>query len=84
MTIAVSAVAILAAGVVLMRCICLGAHLSPDKWGTHRLHYALFATSLACLGAGALGVALGWLPANLLLLFGVAGWVAFDRRMPKL
>lgn len=74
---------LLAAGVVLMRCVCLAAHLNPAKWGRHRIHYALYAASLACLGAGALGVALAWPPARLMLLFGVAGWVLFDRRLPR-
>lgn len=74
---------LLAAVVVLARCVCLGAHLNPSKWGRHRIHFGLYASSLASLGAGALGVALGWPPANLLLLLGAAGWVLFDRRMPR-
>ncbi len=74
---------LLAAGVVLMRCVCLAAHLNPAKWGHKRAHFALYASSLACLGAGALGVALGWQPACFMLLLGAAGIVLFDRRVPR-
>ena len=37
----------------------------------------------AALGAGALGVALHWQPASIMLLIGAAGVILFDRRTPR-
>lgn len=74
---------LLAAGVVLMRCACVASHLTPRKWGARRIQYAAFAGSLAALGAGALGVALHWQPAGIMLLIGAAGVILFDRRTPR-
>ena len=74
---------ILAAAVVLLRCACIAAHLSPRRWHGHRAQFAAYTTSLACMGAGALGVALAWPPAASMLLLGAAGLVLFDRRRPQ-
>lgn len=69
-----------AAAVVLVRCACLAAHLDVKTWGGPRARFAAFAASISMTGAGALGVALAWAPAGMMLLLGLAGLVLFGRR----
>lgn len=80
---AATIVLLLAAGVVLMRCACVASHLTPRKWGGNRWRYAAYAGSLSVLGGGALGVALHWPPAGVMLLVGAAGVILFDRRKSR-
>lgn len=61
--------------------IRIGAHVLQAF--VLRIRYPAYAVSLAALGAGALGVALHWQPAGIMLLIGAAGVILFDRRTPR-
>lgn len=71
-----------AAGVVMMRCLCVAAHLSPARWFDHKFKLLGLSISYAFIGGGAVSFALGWMPGAYMLLFGLAGLILFDRRLP--
>lgn len=71
---------LLAASIVLMRCICVASQLSRKEWGGHPLQFIGLSVSYPLIGGGALGTALGWHHATFILLFGMAGLILFDRR----
>lgn len=73
-------VSLLAAGVVLVRVICVSANLSRRNFKGHSLHFLAIAASYALLAGGAVGTVLHLEIAPRLLLAGVALWVVFDRR----
>lgn len=70
----------LSAGVVMYHIICVSSRLSRKAWAAHPLRFLGLSASYGLVCGGSVGVALHWEPAALLLLFGVAGWVLFDRR----
>lgn len=71
---------LLAAGVVLVRVICVSANLSRRNFNGHPLHFLAISASYALLAGGAAGTVLHWDIGPRLLLAGVALWVVFDRR----
>jgi hypothetical protein len=82
MNIALTLVLMASAGVVMMRCLCLAAHLNPELWLGRK--WQLIGLSMACalLGGGAVGVFLRWGPSSELLVIGLALFFIFDRRKP--
>jgi hypothetical protein len=73
-------VALLSAGAVLVRCICVAGTLNAHEWSGHPFQFAGLAAGYALAGGGAVGMVLGWHHAPDLLLVGVACWVIFERR----
>lgn len=71
---------ILAAVVIMVRCTCIIATLSPRTWLDHRLKFFGLSAAYALMAGGAVGTATGWHAGPALLLIGVAGTVLFDRR----
>ncbi len=71
---------LLAAGAVLVRCVCIAARLNRRDWSGHPLRFVGMAAGYALTGGGAVGTALEWDFASHLLLFGMAGLVVFERR----
>lgn len=74
------AVSMSAAAVVVMRCVCVAAHLSRKSWSGHLLQFVGITLSYALIAGGAIGVALHWHSGSTLLLIGMSGWILFDRR----
>jgi hypothetical protein len=72
---------ILAAGVILVHCMCIVAKLSPRNWFGHRLQFFGLSAAYALIAGGAVGSAFSWHLAPTLLLLGIAGLVLFDRRI---
>lgn len=70
----------LAAGVIMVHCTCLIAKLNHRNWYGHKLQFVGLSAAYALIGGGAVGIALGYPPAIMLLLFGEAARVVFDRR----
>lgn len=73
-------VSLLAAGVVLVRVVCVAAHLSRRNFNGHPLQFLALSASYALLAGGATGTVLHLKIGPLMLLVGVALWVVFDRR----
>ncbi len=71
---------LVSAGVVMMRSTRQIASLSHRKWEGHLLKFTGLSLAHALASGGAVGIALGWHAAPVLLLLGVAGWALFDRR----
>jgi len=82
MSIALLVLSIAAAVVVLWRSTCVAAHLSRKEWGGHLLEFVGITGSYALICGGAVGIPIGYAPAPLMILVGVAGWILFDRRNP--
>lgn len=90
MSLLTSCAAILLAGIILVRCICV-LHQTTVKAHRHPLLFLGFAYSYVVLGAGGIigAVALGLDRHDLaelalwLLLAGSCGLIAFDRRAAK-
>ncbi len=72
---------IVAAGIILMRCTCIVAKLSPRNWYGHRLQFLGLASSYSFIAGGAVGTAFAWHLGPSFLLVGLAGLVLFDRRI---
>lgn len=72
----------LSAAVVLMRVICLVAHLDRSKWAGQQYQYAALTSGHALLGGGAVAAVIlpAWSP--FLLLVGAALMIIADRRRP--
>ncbi len=70
----------LAAGVVLVKTICLAAQVNARDWPGHPLRFAGLAAAHAFMAAGATGVALGWPNGAVLLMVGVAVKAISERR----
>ena len=68
------------AAVVMVHCIYMIAHLNPREWRGQRFYFSGLAMSYSLTAGGAVGIAIGWTPGPLLLLFGLAGLIIFDRR----
>lgn len=79
----VNAVMLIAMCIVLARCICMVPRLSPKGWTGRRAQFSALAGTYALLAGGAVGTALHWELGSAMLLIGVAGWVLFDRRVPR-
>lgn len=71
---------ICASMVIMVRCTCMVAKLNHRNWYGHKLQFTALAISYAFIFGGAAAFALGWTAGALLLLFGMAGRVLFDRR----
>lgn len=74
------AVSLAAAVVVVMRSVCVAAHLSRKSWSGHLLQFVGLTLSYAFIAGGAIGTALAWPSGATLLLLGMSGWILFDRR----
>lgn len=74
------AIMLVATTVILSHCLTLAADIKRHTWDGHLLEFTAFTLSIAALGAGAAGVLLGWHHAVILLLVGIAGTIAVDRR----
>lgn len=75
-----SIILIMAAGVVMVHCICLISKLSPRRWFGHRLQFFGLSAAYSFIAGGSVGIVFGWPLASVLLLFGVAGKILFERR----
>lgn len=71
---------LLAAGVVLIRTICMASKMSVRDWRGHPLFFAAIAAANSLLAAGAVGIVLGWHKGTFLLLLGVALKLLTERR----
>lgn len=80
MSLFASLLMLVSAAIVLVRSVCVAAHLNRLEWAGHPLAFIGSATGYSLLGSGAAGMALGYAPAPLLLLVGVALLVICDRR----
>jgi hypothetical protein len=58
----------------------MAASLNRRHWEGHLIEFTAFTASVASLGAGSAGVLLGWEHASAMLLVGIAGLIAVDRR----
>lgn len=74
------AIMLIATAIILFHCLTMAASLNRRHWGGHLIEFTLFTGSVASLGAGAAGVLLGWYHAVVMLLVGIAGVIAVDRR----
>ncbi len=70
----------IATGIILMHCLSMAANLNRRHWDGHLIEFTAFTASVASLGAGSAGVLLGWHHAAAMLLVGIAGVIAVDRR----
>lgn len=73
-------IAFVATGIILMHCLAMAASLNRRHWEGHLIEFTAFTASVASLGAGSAGVLLGWRHAAVMLLVGIAGAIAIDRR----
>lgn len=71
---------LIAAGVVMMRCLNVMAHMSHRRWNGHQVEFTALSIAYALTGCGAVGMALGWLPGGAVMLSGVALLFFADRR----
>lgn len=71
---------LLAAGVILVHCLCVISNLSHRKWSGHKGRFAGVTFSVALLAGGAAGMVLDYPPAPVLLIVGIAGAYIFERR----
>lgn len=71
---------ILAAIVIMVRCLCIVSKLSARTWIGHRLKFAALAAAYSLIAGGAIGSMLHWPMGPAFLMYGVAGLVLFDRR----
>lgn len=75
-----SLIIVVASVVIIVHCTCMVAKLNHRNWYGHKLQFAALAISYALICGGAAAFALGWSTGALLLPFGMAGRVLFDRR----
>lgn len=73
---------LLAAFIIIVRCICIAAHFSRKDFAGHRLRFYTLAFSYVFSGGGALAMALGNEYGAHLLLAGMAGFFVAERRLP--
>ena len=73
-------VTLITTAVIFSHCLTLAADIKRHAWDGHLLEFTAFTLSIAALGAGAAGALLGWPPAVILLLVGIAGTIVIDRR----
>lgn len=78
------AIMLVATTIILFHCLTMAASLNRRHWGGHLIEFTAFTASVASLGAGAAGVLLGWHHAVAMLLVGIAGIIAVDRRKRRL
>lgn len=76
-------IAALCAIPVLVRALCIVAHITRSRSVWPRWRYLLFSLSAAALGAGAVGVVVGQGWGGLVLLAGSSGLILFDRRQRR-
>lgn len=74
------AITLTATAIIFSHCLNMAANLNRRHWPGHIIEFTAFTLSIAALGAGAAGVLLGWHHAVALLLVGIAGVIAVDRR----
>lgn len=72
---------ILSAIIVMVHCTCMIARLNYRNWFGRQLQFVGLTVSYSFIAGGSVGIALSWPPAAAVLLFGLAGWILFDRRM---
>lgn len=75
-----TALHLIAAAVVVFRCICVASSLNFRDWEGHPWQFIAIALGHALMAAGALALTLGKHYAGFLLLIGVALLILFDRR----
>lgn len=75
-----TSVMLVATAIIFSHCLTLAADIKRHAWDGHLLEFTAFTLSVAALGAGAAGVLLGWHHAAAILLVGIAGTIAVDRR----
>lgn len=73
-------VLLVAAGVILVHCVCVAAKMSRRRWQGHKARFAGVSASIALMAGGAVGLLLECHYAPVLLATGVAGSFVFDRR----
>jgi hypothetical protein len=69
-----------ATGVVVVRCLCLVAHLNPRRF-SNKFRMAGLSLAYALVCGGSVGTLFGWHPGAALLLCGIASLIVFERRM---
>jgi hypothetical protein len=74
------AITLTATAIILSHCLTMAANLNRRHWSGHLIEFTAFTLSVAALGAGSAGVLLGWHHAVSMLLVGIAGIIAVDRR----
>jgi hypothetical protein len=78
-----SIILVVSAAVVVLHTLKMIAHLNVHTWSGHRLEFTAFSASQAGMGAGAIGILLGWPPAPLIFMAGVATLIVIDRRKAR-
>ena len=71
---------LLAAAIILLRCIYIVSKLSHRNWLDHRLQFAFLSASYSVLAGGAVGTVIGWHLGPVLLMLSIAGTTLFERR----
>lgn len=66
--------------VILVHCTCMASKLNHRNWYGHKLQFTGLALSYSAICGGAAAFMFGWTPGLILLLIGMAGKTAFDRR----
>jgi hypothetical protein len=74
-------ISLLAAGIIMLHVINLVSKFNHETWLGHKAQFAALAAAYACLAGGAVGAAVGYPHADLLLAIGVSGILLFDRRI---
>ena len=72
---------ILAALAVIVRCVCIAAHLSRKDFAGHMARFYVLAASYAISAGGALAAIIAWHFGLELMLIGMAGFFLAERRL---
>lgn len=72
---------VLAALIIIVRCICIAAHLSRKEFPGHQLRFFVLAASYAICGGAAVASAFDARDGAHLLLLGMAGFFIAERRL---
>lgn len=81
MSIFITSLMLLATGIIMLRGFALISTLSHKKWTGCTFEFFGFSTSVAFTMGGAVGILFNHQSGPILLLFGMAGWMFFNRRM---
>lgn len=69
-----------AAGIIVVRTVCLASKISARAWDGHPFHFAVIALGNSFVAVGAAGMVLCWPPASYMLLIGTASRLVMERR----
>jgi len=69
-----------AAGIIVVRTVCLASKVSAKAWNGHPFQFAVIALGNSFVAAGAAGMVLCWPPSSYMLLIGTASRLLMERR----